>query len=144
MRTKVDFVPREIKYSLVNCPSVINIATNITFRIQRDNSYHNSVIKYRRLDIDKDEEFTFNTGKDTDHTNVQFDGYSLTCKGNGKGDNQCNNLPDGKPVPVVMYQIDFNPRDGGFQHWNKGEWRRQKYTLLGNYYVAKCKGMSLV
>lgn len=78
---------------------------------------------------------------------MQFDGHSLTCNGNGKSgreySHQCNELPDGQPVPVLLYQIDFNPRDGGLPKGKKGQWHRQKYTLLGTYYDAKCKGMIL-
>ena len=137
LRTQIKFVKPDAQNVLSKCPSGKNVDPKVTFRIQQDDSTHSSTIKYRRTDTKKDEGFTFN--KFTDHTHVVYDGHSLTCTGNGKGHHQCNHLPEVQPVPVIIYEIDFNPRDGNAKGDN---WSRNKYTLLGNYYVAvaQCQG----
>ena len=121
------------------CPSSTNkdAKLKLSFRIQRDDSSHSSIISYRRLDTNKDEYFKFDWGY-TDHTNVVYDGKNLTCTGNVNFI-QCNELPINQPVPATIYEIDFNPRNGD-AHQNK--WTRNEYTIQTNYYekVKACAG----
>jgi len=141
MRTKIKFFQPDELDHYTRCSTAIKHESNITltFRIQRDDSYHNSYIKYRRLDSNKNEVFHFNTGNNTDHTNVVYDGRFLKCNGNGRGDNQCNNLPEGQPIPATIYEIDFNPRYGKAY---SNQWFRNKYTISTTYYalVDECQG----
>ena len=130
--------PNEVN-SFSRCPFHNETKPYIEFRIQRDDSHHNSIIKYKRLDTNQIERFTFNTGGSSDNTYVAYDGSSLTCNHSYGSTPQCNRLPVGKAIPAEIYEIHFDPRNGK-AHQN--QWSRNKYTLLANYYViaAKCTG----
>jgi len=120
------------------CAKNAQISTDLTFRIQRDNSRSASTIKYLRLDTNVVETFSFMKGggpTNIDHTHVSFDGKSLTCKGNKRGQHACNKLPLNKAVRVVLLSIDFNPRVGSA--W-KGQSNRNRYTIKGTHYRVNC------
>ena len=141
LRTHIVFLnPNEYNY-LKKCSSSNHMKQNITFTIQRDDSSHDSFIRYRRLDNGKDEIFEFNVGN-SDHTIVVYDGDSLTCSGHQSLSSiKCNQLEVGKPVRAFIYEIDFNPRSGQAR---KNEWSRSKYTVSAilDYGIAKeCKGI---
>ena len=114
----------------------MKIKTDITFRVQRDDSSPQSKIKYYRLDTKKVEEIVFSVGY-ANHMNVVFDGQSLRCNGDSRGNHQCNNLPLGVDVPVVIFSVDFNPRSGRTRNY---QWFRSKYSLNGSYYDVSCTG----
>ena len=118
------------------CPTTQNMKQKITFTIQRDDSTHTSVIRYRRQDNGNSESFTFNTGY-TDYTSVTYDGEFLTCQGSQP---QCNQLEVDTPVRASIYEVDFNPRDGNA---HENDWSRNKYTISASYYVTvkECKGV---
>ena len=111
----------------------------LTFTIKRDDSSHNSIIKYTRLENNKEETFTFNTGSYSDNTVVTYDGVSLTCTAKYGKSPQCNNLPLDTPVPAKIIEIDFNPRDGKA---HKNQWQRNGYTISAGTYTdgMKTKG----
>ena len=111
----------------------------LTFTIQSDDSSHNSIIKYTRLDNNKEEIFTFNTRSYSDNTVITYDGRSLTCAAAHGISPQCNKLPLGTPVPAKIHEIDFNPRDGSA---HKNEWQRNKYTISAQNFVDVLKGKS--
>ena len=73
-RTNVEFLSNVEIENIRTCQGRMNIETDLTFYIQRDNSYSSSTIKYHRLDTNKTESFTFEGGTNIDHTNVTFDG----------------------------------------------------------------------
>ena len=135
-RTHITFLQPNEYNTFTKCPTTQNMEQKITFTIQRDDSTHTSVIRYRRQDNGKYESLTFNTGY-SDHTSVTYDGEFLTCTGSQP---QCNQLEVDKPVRASIYEIDFNPRDGNAHENN---WSRNKYTISASYYgtVKKCKGM---
>jgi len=125
----------ESKLPLIeNCANVLEVETDITFRIQRDDSSSLSIVKYWREDTGEVEVFRFNVGY-ADHTNVVCDGHTLTCNGNRRGQHQCNNLTEGVSVPAIVLSADFYPRSGA-SHNN--QWTRNKYSLRGSYYRATC------
>ena len=140
LRTHINFIQLDGQNNFKKCPSAVNKKQTLTFRIERDDSNHKSIIKYRRTDTNKNEQFTFNDGS-ADHTNLVYDGQNLTCNKDVAIDleSYCNDLPVGIPVPAIIYEIDFNPRDGKTIN---GEWSRNKYTISTEYYasVTKCRG----
>ena len=139
LRTKIKFLSPEDMKHVSKCPISTNkdAKMKLSFRIQRDDSSHSSIIAYRRLDTNKEEYFKF-TGGYTDHTNVVYDGKNLTCTGSVNLV-QCNELPFNQSVPATIYEIDFNPRNGK-AHQN--QWTRNRYTIETNYYekVKACAG----
>ena len=104
----------------------------LSFTIQRDDSSHNSIIKYKSLDNNEEEIFKFNTGSYSDNTVVTYDGVSLTCTAAYGNSPQCNNLPLGTPVPAKIIEINFNPRDGSAHN---NEWSRNAYTISASNYA---------
>ena len=134
-RTTEIFVSESEREPIINCPLYPDVQTDITFDIQRGGSKHTSKITYWRFDNRKQETFRFDKSGANYHTHLFFNGKTLTCVGNANRENQCNNLPERQPVPVIIYEIDFNPRDG--DTWGKS-WDRNRYTLLGNAYKAVC------
>ena len=107
-------------------------------------SHHSSKIAYWRLDHKRQEEFVF-IGASNGATSLIFDGRNLTCIGKAGYTHECNELTEGQSVPVVIFSLAFNPRDGGFRNSNEEDkWARNKYSLQGSYYKLKCQGMLVI
>ena len=146
---KVTFITKDEQNNAEKCPDAIDVDPTLYFKVQRDNSYHNSIIKYKRLDTKQDEEFTFNTGVDTDNTILEYKDGKLKCYKKNCDDCmgiQCNKLPKNKEVAAIIKEINLNPRDGdGKRTLGLINWSRNKYTLTGNYFthVEKCEGKVL-
>ena len=68
----VTFFTEEEKQTLKSC-RLVDVKTDLTFYVQRDDSWSESTITYLRLDTFKLENFVFKGGY-TDHTHVNFDG----------------------------------------------------------------------
>ena len=142
VRTKIKFLSPEDMQHVSKCTNSTNkdAKMKLSFRIQRDDSSHSSIIAYRRLDTNEDGYFKF-TGGYADHTNVVYDGENLTCTGlyNNVNAIQCNELPINQSVPATIYEIDFNPRSGSAY---QNQWTRNEYTIETNYYekVKACTG----
>ena len=109
----------------------LRIETDVTFRVQRNDSGHASSIKYFRLDTQRVDEFSFNGGL-LEYTQVYFTGKTIICLGG-----VCNSLPKGQHVPVVLFSLDFNPQAGYVKNWN---WERNKYSFRGSFYSVVCSG----
>ena len=116
----------------------IDIQTDFRFEVMRQNSAHDSTLTYLRLDTGSVETFSFGIGE-TDYTKVVFDGVNLTCLGGIR--HQCQNLTagwPGGPVPVVMLEVKFKPREGTFEKGSKRDWSNNKYSIHGTFYNAIC------
>ena len=111
----------------------IDIQTDFRFEVMRQNSAHDSTLTYLRLDTGSVETFSFGIGE-TDYTKVVFDGVNLTCLGGIR--HQCQNLTagwPGGPVPVVMLEVKFKPREGTFEKGSKRDWSNNKYSIHGTF-----------
>ena len=116
----------------------IDVQTDFKFEVFRQFSSHGSRIIYLRLDTGIVETFSFNEGV-TDFTKVTFDGKTLTCLG-GKSD-QCQRLKLSdslSAVPVVILEVKFKPRDGGFNPGTLENWQNNRYSVSGSFYNAFC------
>jgi hypothetical protein len=112
-----------------------NVDTDMTLRIQRDDSSANTYIQYIRTDTGDLHLFQF-AGGYADHTNVQLvnGGKALKCTGTSHGRNYvCHRLPVGQEVPVIITKIHLNPRKG--KTW-RGRWNRNAITLKGTKYTV--------
>ena len=116
------------------CDTTLTVDTDLTLRIQRDDSSHASKVVYYRLDTKKQETFWFNV-KTTDHTRLEFDGTNLVCKASSRSP-QCNQLQRDKPVKVLLVSVDINPRKGKA---HKNQWIRNRYNIKGSYTKITCE-----
>ena len=116
------------------CSMLTQINTDLSFSVQRDDSYHSSKVRYLRLDAANHEDFVFQGGY-TDHTRLEFNGTHLVCRGTVSS-SQCNHLTRDHPVKAIVLSIDFNPRDGKAHN---DMWTRNQYRLKGTYYKVSCK-----
>ena len=137
--------------------------SHLEFKIKQSKSSHNSYIRYKKLENNVEEIFYFNKTSENE-TIIVYDGVLLTCT-NGCPEfrrdackkPQCQKLPAFQPVPSVIKEIDFNPRDGVVpngcgdcenpedyddpEYW---EWYRNQYSISAKYYVEMdmCKGIN--
>ena len=121
----------------------IDIQTDFKFEIMRQHSSHPSVITYLRLDTGTIEYFSFDVGQ-TDFTKVIFDGKTLSCLGGAQ--HQCQNLTTGwpgGPVPVVVLEVKFKPREGAFEPGVVRDWQNNRYSISGSFYNAICGADSI-
>ena len=135
-RFLLDYKIEELLKCSAGLNYAIDVQTDFQFEILRQHSAHASRITYLRLDTGTIEFFSFNIGE-TDLTKVKFDGQTLTCMG-GKQP-QCQNLTARRPVPVVVLEAKFKPRDGAtFEPHFEKDWAHNRYSVSGSFYNAMC------
>ena len=141
----------------VKCPSAaakLEPKTMLNFEIQHHNSSHNSFIRYKELDGNQSKIFHFNRTAENE-TKIVYDGKNIICTSfclqraqlYKRYDfncpiPQCQDLTIDQPMPSIIEEIDFNPRDGVVpKGWRQSEnpnfwsWENNKYTLNTNYYL---------
>ncbi|CAK0835668.1 unnamed protein product [Prorocentrum cordatum] len=96
--------------------------TDISFRIQRDDSSHSSSVTYMRRSNGQVETFTF-IGGYADHTRLEYNRGILQCICSGVSANacRCQSLGVESSTEVLLLSIDFNLRSGSV--WS-GQWFR--------------------
>ena len=118
------------------------VTTDLRLHAYRDDSYHNSYVRYLRLDNGKEETFSFKGGY-ADNTQF-FAGTAqsqlfhaspkqVTC-GTGSSRYVCHSLKVNTPVDAVLRTINLCPRCGSA---HKGQWSRNRYTFTGSFYQVQ-------
>jgi hypothetical protein len=67
---------------------------------------------------------------------------TIKCTGNSNGDHRCNSLPEGQTVPVIITELNFDPRRGSA---HGSQWHRNRFTFTGTKYKVcsgRCAGLS--
>lgn len=139
-RIKASFTNNDQLRLVKKCNLLRETDTDLTFRIQRDDSSHHSVVTYFRFDTNKREEFVFYGGF-TDHTRLEYDGRFLTCHAS-KASPRCNMLALEKPVRAMVISVDLYPRNGTARD---DRWSRNSYDITGSFYTILCRtGKNLI
>ena len=120
------------------------VTTDLRLHAYRDDSYHNSYVRYLRLDNGKEETFSFKGGY-SDNTQF-FAGTAqsqlfhaspkqVTC-GTGTRVSRyvCHSLKVNTPVDALLRTINLCPRCGDA---HKGQWSRNRYTFTGSFYQVQ-------
>jgi uncharacterized protein YihD (DUF1040 family) len=128
--THLHLMPESEVANVQKCLQDVSVDTDLTFRVQRDDSHHASFIKYIRKDTGAFETFSLRGGN-SDHTRLEFDGTTLTCP-EASGSERCNSLPTGAAVEVILVEVKFQPREAASAH--KDQWQRNKYSVSGSKY----------
>ena len=137
----------------------------LKFEIQHHHSSHNSFIRYKRVNENESKIFYFNETAKIE-TKVVYDGTNLKCTSSCLQENQlynrdfncpipqCQDLEIDQPIPSIIEEIDFNPRDGiAPKGWIDGGpsddpntwlWWHNQYSLNTNYFFPTeiCTGIS--
>ena len=145
VRIKIKYFNEKQQELIKTCELNLIVETDVRFKIQRNESRHRSKIIYWRLDLKQQDEFNF---ADVDMNDLNssvtlwFDGKTLNCTGVKNNGQECNGLSVGKPVPVVLFSLDFNPRNAEFFTFDEhNQWERNKYSAQGSVYKVACKGI---
>lgn len=109
--------------------AAMEVSTDLTFTMQRDDSSHSSYIDYIRLDNGQKKRYQF-TGGYSDNTRIFFDGKHLECPKTTKS-SKCGDLGKDNKVSVILTALHFKPRAGSA---HKNQWSRNKYTFIGTKY----------
>ena len=118
-----------------NCPLPVEVKTDLSFKIFRDESEHPSYVVYFRLDTKMGGVFKFDQGSRPNRIILEFDGRSLTCNGSDSRV-QCSTLPYKTNIRAMVLYIDLKPKSGGAYN---NQWSRNKYSITGSYYDVTCR-----
>ena len=148
------------------CPSAaakLEPKTMLKFEIQHHNSSHDSFIRYKRVNETESKIFYFNIASENE-TKIVYDGTNLKCTSSCLQRAQlyirydfkcpvpqCQELTIDQPMPSIIEEIDFNPRDDIMpKDWRQSDdpnfWLRKKtkYSLFANYFLPTevCSGIN--
>jgi len=132
----VTFIKDDDVGRIAACALSATVSTDVTFRVRRDDSYSDSVVKFIRLNGGYVETFALNGGY-SDRTDLVYDGKTLTCTGSANSA-QCKTLQRDQPTPALIISVDFKPKTGKAHN---NQWDRNKFSISGSYYQADCPGL---
>ena len=105
-------------------PAQIVINTDLTFKIQRSNSFSPSKVVYWDPETKLLKKITFNDGEKSGYVLLMYDGLNLKCTGGGCG----HVLSYGGGVKAIIVSLTFQP----------SKEKMNMYSLSGSYYNVIC------
>ncbi|XP_022085445.1 uncharacterized protein LOC110976476 [Acanthaster planci] len=140
--TLIVISPRDVKLIQDLRFNTFRVSTDVTFRMQADDSTSPSTVYTRTLPWLEEKPFTIGYGRDHTRLELTDEGDRLNCFAGGSSRCGEDGLPrtDEPSARVAFTSVYFGPRaeDRGAQA-HQSEWSRNRFTWSGSFYYLLAK-----